>query len=826
MTRSDDDDDKTQTHLILTKGTIVSHYRIVEKIGAGGMGEVFLAEDSQLDRKVALKFLAAHLSQDKDSRARFTREAKATARLDHPNIVPIHEVGEFNGRPFLAMAHITGLSLKEIIKRGKLSSVETVDYLKQICEGLHAAHTAGIVHRDVKPANIIIDSNNQPRILDFGLATVSGENKLTRTGSTLGTVGYMSPEQITGKDVDHRSDLFSIGIILYEMLAGRRPFVGENDAAIARSVTDSTPEPVARYKSGTTSELQLIIDKALSKDRDHRYQHADDLLADLRRERELLSDPSRSIEKVQQVKAGMTKTVLAIIAATLLFWSATLYFTYFSNQAQAPIVPSQRQISFYGDVGFCEISPDGSYFIFTRQFDSDQALYMQDFSGGEALELLRWFGFQGLRISPDGKQIAVSGYLDKTPTYGTYILPRFGGPLRQISTRMCTDLCVAWSPVSPHLAMHESCSKTHRDSISMVNLENGKISNVPLSVPFQWCYSLCWLEGGDKILAATVSAVENALWAIDLNGDPPLKVIDGKITNIRKSGRPNLVYCLSEQAEIKDLLKVSLDLSNGRQPGTPVTLMTGQQMNSFSISADNRKLLYNKQNVSSNLWRVSLKENSDTTSKTAVQLTQGTGIHRAPAISPDGDQVAYCAADGQVWVRPSLGGTARRVSFSGIRHFSPAWSPDGSQIASACTYDGKVYDLAINNISGGQARRIEVSETGNGTSISWLPGNRIICSERESHNFMIVDLGTETTTPLLDIDTPGWLFCPTVSPSGEQIAIFGNGLNASTGLWTLSLIDSAQTLICRGWTVPIGWSDDEKSILVTIPDKSDPRMSP
>ncbi|MDH3890463.1 MAG: tetratricopeptide repeat-containing serine/threonine-protein kinase [candidate division Zixibacteria bacterium] len=276
-------DDNTRTHVVLTQGTMVSHYRIVEKIGAGGMGEVYLAEDSKLSRNVALKFLPTHLCQDEDSRTRFTREAKAAAKLDHPNIVPVYEVGEFQGRPFFAMAHIGGEPLREITKAGKLTVAEAVGLTMQICEGLHEAHDAGIVHRDIKPGNIIIDTKGKPRLLDFGLATVTGEEKLTKTGSTLGTVGYMAPEQISGGKIDKRSDLFSLGVILYEMLTGRRPFEGDNDAAVISAITTSTPEPIARFKSGVTGELQQVINKALAKDPSLRYQHADGMLADLRR---------------------------------------------------------------------------------------------------------------------------------------------------------------------------------------------------------------------------------------------------------------------------------------------------------------------------------------------------------------------------------------------------------------------------------------------------------------------------------------------------------------------------------------------------------------
>ena len=276
------DDDQTRSFATLTAGTRVSHYEIISKIGAGGMGEVYLAEDSQLDRKVALKFLSFHLSQDETSRARFTREAKAAAKLDHPNIVPVYEVGGYKGRPFFAMAYIAGQSLREVIKKGKLSIAEAIELTMQICRGLHKAHEFGVVHRDIKPGNIIIDKEQRARILDFGLATVSGEEKLTKTGSTLGTLAYMSPEQAKGSEVDHRSDLFSLGIVMYELVAARTPFKRETDVATIHAIVNEEPEPLARYKSDVLPELQRIVSKCLAKNPNERYQTSADLMADLR----------------------------------------------------------------------------------------------------------------------------------------------------------------------------------------------------------------------------------------------------------------------------------------------------------------------------------------------------------------------------------------------------------------------------------------------------------------------------------------------------------------------------------------------------------------
>ncbi|MCP4569915.1 MAG: protein kinase [FCB group bacterium] len=280
---TDLNDDKTRTHTVLTQGTRVSHYLIIEKIGAGGMGEVYLAEDTKLDRKIALKFLPTHLCQDDDCRARFKREAQAAAKLDHSNIVPIYDAEEFQGRPFIAMAYIEGALLRDRIKENNISINDAITYTRQICEGLKEAHQAGVVHRDIKPGNIIIDNSNKARLLDFGLATIQGTDKLTKVGSTLGTVGYMSPEQICGDEVEARSDLFSVGVILYEMITGRPPFSEEYEAATMNAILNKAPDPLTRYKANIPDELQHAVFKLLEKDSSLRYQSAAGLLSDLKR---------------------------------------------------------------------------------------------------------------------------------------------------------------------------------------------------------------------------------------------------------------------------------------------------------------------------------------------------------------------------------------------------------------------------------------------------------------------------------------------------------------------------------------------------------------
>lgn len=315
MTARKDDSDKTRTHIALTAGTMVGHYRIVEKIGAGGMGEVYLADDTELRRKVALKFLPLHLCQNEDCRVRFKRESQAAAKLAHPNIITIHEVSEYRGRPFFAMEHVEGHSLHYFAHEHPAPLGEVINLAVQICEGLDKAHQVGIAHRDIKPSNIVIDADGRPKILDFGLASIRGEEKLTKTGSTMGTMAYMSPEQARGKEVDQRSDLFSFGIVLYELIAGRTPFRRDTEAATLQAIIGNTPEPLARYKSDVPESLQRIITKLLDKDLETRYQSAAGVLADLRREKKALESHEVSITP-QPAAASSGKKLWRILVPT------------------------------------------------------------------------------------------------------------------------------------------------------------------------------------------------------------------------------------------------------------------------------------------------------------------------------------------------------------------------------------------------------------------------------------------------------------------------------------------------------------------------------
>ncbi len=310
-------------------GQTVSHYKILDKLGEGGMGIVYRAHDTKLDRDVALKFLPPYLSSEAVEKERFFHEARAASALNHPNITTIYEIDEHVEQIFIAMELVEGKTLKQWIKAEPILVKKVLEIAIQVCDGLTAAAEKQIVHRDIKSDNIILTPKGQVKIMDFGLAKVKGASKLTQAGSTVGTAAYMSPEQASGEEVDHRADIFSFGVVLYELLTGHLPFKGDHPAGLAYSILNEEPQPAARYNDKVTPELQRIISKALEKEKQERYQHIDELGADLRRERKNLEYAKSSTvpkaEAVSKPKKNLLKILLPTSAAAIL---ALLFFIF------------------------------------------------------------------------------------------------------------------------------------------------------------------------------------------------------------------------------------------------------------------------------------------------------------------------------------------------------------------------------------------------------------------------------------------------------------------------------------------------------------------
>lgn len=326
-------------------GKTISHYKILEKLGGGGMGVVYKAQDLKLDRFVALKFLPPYLGQAEEEKKRFIHEAKAASALDHNNICTIYEIDETeDGQMFIAMAYYKGETLKKKIERGPLPIDEAIEFAQQVAQGLAKAHNQQIVHRDIKPANIMVTDDNVVKIVDFGLAKLSGMTKLTKEGTTLGTVAYMSPEQVGGEEVDHRADIWALGVILYEMLAGEHPFKGDYEQAVIYSILNEDPVSVVRLAGEIPAILERSVHKMLAKRTEERYQHMEEVLSDLKAieheigaEKKPSVQPSRSRNIPLYATVGVAFLLVFVLVIGLLLWLDSKTDATFDSIAVLPL---------------------------------------------------------------------------------------------------------------------------------------------------------------------------------------------------------------------------------------------------------------------------------------------------------------------------------------------------------------------------------------------------------------------------------------------------------------------------------------------------------
>ncbi|HYM12989.1 MAG TPA: protein kinase [Bryobacterales bacterium] len=714
--------------MALTAGTNLGRYRVVSRIGAGGMGEVYLAEDTQLDRRVALKVLPAEVAQDPDRMRRFVQEAKAASALNHPNICVIHEIGEADGVRFLVMEYVEGVPLSDKVGGRPMATGEILDLGIQIADALEEAHAKGITHRDIKPANILITPKGQVKVLDFGLAKMGAPRgqtasevatqAMTEPGMVMGTTRYMSPEQALGKDVDQRSDLFSLGVALYEMATGKQPFTGPTTAVLFDELLHKTPEPAASVNPAVPPKLEEIISKALEKDRDVRYQTAADLRADLKRLKRDLETGKTAATSVAAAVAAPAATrprakrwiwPVASVGLAVAVGGAVWFLR--PGPRPPAAAPSTVPVTTYAglevDPAF---SPDGRQIAFAWNGEKEDNLdiYVKRVDSGAPLRLTTDPASDRDPVwSPDGAYLAFVRESGKEG--GIYLVPSLGGPERRLTDVAPPNAAfrftkrLAWSPDGKWLAVADGSATSSMFLVSMETGERKKLTS-PESGPgdSQPAFSV---DGRKLAFSRVLADVSRELYTVPVSGGEAARLtFDGRFAmNPVWTPDGESILFASNRSGAFLIWKVA---ASGGTPERASAVSANTA--SFSLSPRGDRLAYTDSFSDTNIWKVEVGESKRAAGR-PVELIASTRADTTPQFSPDGKRIAFASGRsgaGEIWVCNANGSNAVQLtSYRGLTVGSPWWSPDGKRIAYDARPAGSA-EIFVMNADGGPARQL------------------------------------------------------------------------------------------------------------------------
>jgi serine/threonine protein kinase len=695
-------------------GKKILHYNITEKLGEGGMGVVYKAEDTKLERTVAIKLLPAHLLTSADDRARFNREAKAAAALNHPNIATVYEINEHEGKPFIVMEYVEGKTLNDALEKELFKLKDAISIAIQAAEGLKAAHAKNIVHRDIKSGNVLLSNDGQAKILDFGLAKTAMSTKLTKMGSTLGTVAYMSPEQISTQEVDHRTDLWSLGVVMFEMLTGRFPFSGEYDQAIFYNILNEPPEPLTAIRSGIPMSLEWIVNKLLAKNPDERYQNANDLIIDLKAvdlkstgmsrisstaiEKPVTKKSSQSppIESEQKLSSKRNITKPIPFSITLLL--VAIIAAVISWHLHPKPVKELRKFQWPSDYDIFVLSPDGKKIAFSK----GEQLWIRyldkidpvEIKGDKTISNIIWspgsdnvayFTGFGTAVDHQLRRVSVSGVGDVliVKTAGNYY-PRFWGIDDSIlvttwdntGTNTLLKVPSSGGELVPICGRDSTLSTIRGDLTHVLGLPDGKtllLSNNP----------------GDNRSKLIVQTKEKRT---TIYNGPPESYIGRPVY----SNSGHILLTLSTRNSYA-IWAIPFNASSLESNGSP--FLVARNGDQLSISK-NGMLSYNINRNSNSGEQLVLLSRSG---QILENIGQPQSQIYSPAVSPDGNMVATTSQEEtggfNIWLFNIAKGIQSQLSFDVPETWAPSWSPDGKKIvfASGFTREANIYVQTTNS---------------------------------------------------------------------------------------------------------------------------------